>query len=84
MITPALPPPCNYVHCSLPILSPWPPPPPSHAWHTHTGCVVVNTWSDKDVSRLLVKLDNFGLARVYPHPLEYGLGASSKQSPGQV
>jgi len=38
------------------------------------GCVVVNTWSDKEVNRLRVALDNFGLARVYSHPLEYGLG----------
>jgi hypothetical protein len=32
--------------------------------------VVVNTWRDKDADRLLVKLDNFGLARLYEHPLE--------------
>jgi serine/threonine protein kinase len=34
------------------------------------GCVVVNTWKDKEADRLLVKLDNFGLARLYDHPLE--------------
>lgn len=40
--------------------------------HCGLGCgsVVINTWSDKDIDRLLVKLDNFGLARVYEHPLE--------------
>jgi hypothetical protein len=31
---------------------------------------VVNTLKDKDADRLLVKLDNFGLARMYEHPLE--------------
>eukprot|EP00775_Hariotina_reticulata_P006747 gene6747-6967_t len=35
-----------------------------------TGSVVLNTWQDKDVDRLMVKLDNFGLSRLYPHPLE--------------
>lgn len=35
---------------------------------------MINSWADKDVSRVIVKLDNFGLARVYQHPLEYGLG----------
>lgn len=34
------------------------------------GCVVVNTVKDKEADRLLVKLDNFGLARLYDHPLE--------------
>jgi serine/threonine protein kinase len=41
------------------------------------GCVVVNTWKDKDADRLLVKLDNFGLARLYEHPLE-DLGEGEK------
>jgi serine/threonine protein kinase len=34
------------------------------------GCVMVNTWRDKDAGKLLVRLDNFGLARMYPQPLE--------------
>lgn len=50
---------------------------PVHSAPASTGCVVVNTWADKNVDRLLVKLDNFGLARVYQHPLEYGLGEAS-------
>jgi hypothetical protein len=43
--------------------------------------VVINTWADKDVNKLLVKLDNFGLAWVYPHPLEYGLGETQTSQP---
>lgn len=31
-------------------------------------CVVVNTLENKEADRLLVKLDNFGLARLYDHP----------------
>lgn len=40
--------------------------------HCGLGCgsVVLNTWRDKEVGQLRVKLDNFGLARVYEHPLE--------------
>jgi len=42
---------------------------------------------DKEVHRLMVKLDNFGLSRLYPHPLEtpssgkYGL--TDRQSRGR-
>eukprot|EP00878_Enallax_costatus_P042877 GHUV01050381.1.p1 GENE.GHUV01050381.1~~GHUV01050381.1.p1 ORF type:complete len:402 (+),score=133.27 GHUV01050381.1:1444-2649(+) len=52
--------------------------------HCGLGCgsVVLNTWSDKEVDQLLVKLDNFGLARVYKHPLEPPLGDSSSSSSG--
>lgn len=34
------------------------------------GAVVVSAWRDRDAASLLVKLDSFGLARVYSHPLE--------------
>lgn len=39
-----------------------------------SGTVVINTWNDKEVDRLLLKLDNFGLARLYPQPLETPAG----------
>eukprot|EP00879_Flechtneria_rotunda_P017025 GHRR01017826.1.p1 GENE.GHRR01017826.1~~GHRR01017826.1.p1 ORF type:complete len:362 (+),score=123.37 GHRR01017826.1:758-1843(+) len=42
------------------------------------GSAVINSWSDKDVHQLLVKLDNFGLARLYPQPLEEPLAVSGR------